>query len=153
MDNRLSKNFTLEEFIFSQTATRLGISNQPIQYHYDNMVTLCEGLLQPLRERLNRPMRVSSGYRSKALNKEVKGSLRSQHCKGEAVDFSVTGWTSTEVCQYILDQGFDFDQLIDEGNWVHVSYKAEGNKKEVLTANFYKEDGKTKVNYTNGLKE
>lgn len=153
-DIRLSRNFTLSEFIFSQTAVRCGISNTPTKHHKEKLVVLCEGFLQPLRDKIGKSVRVTSGYRSKALNKEIRGSDGSQHSKGEAVDFVVHGWTSTQLCQYIIDQGMEFDQLIDEGGWVHASYKKENNRNEVLTANFEKDqDGKTKVSYSYGLKE
>lgn len=146
----LSDNFTLGEFTFSQTAIREGISNNPTAYHLENMEALCKDLLQPVRKLLRRPLIVSSGYRSKALNDKIRGSDKSQHCKGEAVDFSITTKTSTEVCQMIIDSGLEFDQLIDEGRWVHLSYKKSGlNRKEVLTADF--SSGKTK--YSLGLKE
>ena len=157
MDNnyKLSHNFTLGEFLFSQTAIRRGIDNTPTEEHVENMKALCQNVLQPLRQELKRSIRVTSGYRSKELNTEIRGSLKSQHSKGEAADIVVGGWSSTQLCQKIIDMGIDFDQLIDEGNWVHVSYKADGvNRNEVLTANFYKdEDGKTRVNYQYGLKE
>ena len=82
------------------------------------------------------------------LNKAIGGSERSQHCKGEAVDIEVPGTSNYEVAKYIRDN-LDFDQLILEfytpgipdSGWVHVSYKSEGNRKQVLTA--LKEDGKT----------
>lgn len=151
---RLSKNFTINELIKSQTATRMGIDNTPPDEHFYAMETLVTGFLQPLRDKLGKPIRITSCYRSPALNKAIKGSTRSQHSKGEAADFEVTGFDNHELAKYI-SENFDFDQLILEfyelgdpnSGWVHCSYKAEGNRKQILTAK--RVNGKTK--YSSGF--
>lgn len=144
----LSDNFKLKEFTKSQTAMRRGIKNIPTGTHLDNLQALCQELLQPVRKLVRRPVIVTSGYRSKELNNVLRGASNSQHSKGEAVDFYTTAHTSTEICQMIIDSGLEFDQLIDEGDWVHLSYTQHSkNRKEVLTADF---SGK-KVKYHKGL--
>ena len=145
---RLSKNFTLQEFTKSQTATRLGLDNTPSDIHLENAEMLFEYVVQPVRDHFG-PTVINSGYRGEELNKAVGGSSKSQHCKGEAVDIECPGVPNAEVAEWIRDN-LSFDQLILEfytvgipdSGWVHVSYlDPDVNRKSVLTA--VKEDGKT----------
>ena len=82
---RLSKNFLLSEITHSNTAKRLGISNEPNKEHLKNLQGLVREVIQPIRDGLG-PIRVTSGYRSPALNRAIGGSNKSQHCKGQALD-------------------------------------------------------------------
>lgn len=132
----LSPNFNLNEFTASQSATRRGISNEPSPEALRCLQELVNDLLQPLRERIGKPFTITSGYRSPELNKAVGGSKTSQHNKGQAVDFVVKGLTPFEVCQIIATSGLDFDQLIYEGTWIHVSYNKGKNRRQLLTAVF-----------------
>ncbi len=144
---RLSANFTLAEFTKSQTALRKGLDNTPGEQHLINAKALFENVVQPVRDHFGVTV-INSGYRGPALNEAVGGSNKSQHCKGEAVDIECPGVANYDVAKWIEDN-VEFDQLILEfytpgipdSGWVHVSYKAEGNRKSVLTA--MKEDGKT----------
>ena len=145
--SKLSENFTVAEYVKSQTATRHGIDNSLSEEHLENAKELFENVVQPVREKFGVTL-ITSGYRSPELNAKIGGSSRSQHCKGEAVDIECLKATTEEVSRYIHDN-LDFDQLILEfytpgipdSGWVHVSYKSEGNRKSVLTA--MKENGKT----------
>ena len=83
---KISKYFRLEEFTRSDTARRLGISNDPTPEHIKNLSDMCVNLLDPLREAWGRPLIVTSGYRGYRLNKAVKGSTTSAHCYGLAAD-------------------------------------------------------------------
>ena len=131
----LSKNFTLAEMTFSQTAQRLGINNTPNQSHINKMKSLCTHILQPLRDNLGVPIKVTSGYRSPALNKAIGGSQTSQHSNGEAVDIVVNGMTPRQVCLKIIELKLPFDQLILEyDSWVHVSYSPR-HRRQKLTIN------------------
>jgi len=151
----LSKNFRLEEFIKSDTATRNNIKNDPTIEAIANLKHLCVTILQPLRDMIG-PVKVNSGYRGSALNKFVGGSWSSQHCKGEAADIEVDK-VSTKDLAKMINRNFDFDQIIlefydpNEGphsGWVHVSTKKEGNRKETLRA--YKDsEGKTRYEEIN----
>jgi len=144
---RLSQNFTIQEYIKSQTALRQGIDNTPTEEHMGNATALFRNVVQKVRDQFGVTV-INSGYRGPALNKAVGGSSTSQHCKGEAVDIECPGTPNYDVAKWIEDN-LDFDQLILEfytpgipdSGWVHVSYKSEGNRKSVLTA--MKEDGKT----------
>ena len=82
---RLSKNFTLQEFTKSQTATRLGIDNTPNEEHMIAAKLLFENIVQPVRDHFG-PTVINSGYRGPELNEAVGGSTKSQHTRGEAVD-------------------------------------------------------------------
>ena len=86
---QLSKNFSLAELIRSNTAVTLGLDNSPPKSVIDNLKTLCERILQPLRDFFGVPITISSGYRCAALNKAVGGSSSSQHMTGEAADIQI----------------------------------------------------------------
>lgn len=154
--NQLSTHFKLSEFTKSQTASRLQLDNSPTDAHLTCIKTLVDEFLQPLREVIDMPIVITSGYRSDELNYEIGGSATSQHSKGEAVDIECFGMSNKQLAVYIRDH-MDFDQLILEfydpnegGNsgWVHVSYKKEGNRKEVLSAI---KEGKKPLRYVYGI--
>jgi len=147
---RLSRNFVLSEITRSNTAKRLNISNEPTREHLHNMQMLIRDLIQPMRDELG-PIRISSGYRSKELNRAIGGSFKSQHCKGEALDlqFWFKGKMNNKVIyEWVLDSGLEFDQMINEFDfsWIHISLKEKSNRKQVLEA-YHDEDGDTKYRY------
>ena len=113
MDNQITKNFTLSELTYSDTAKAKKLDNTPTEIEYNNMKNLCENVLQPLRDALGKPIRVNSCYRGKQLNEAVGGSKTSQHCKGQAADIEIIGMSNYDLACYIRDN-FDFDQLILE---------------------------------------
>lgn len=149
----LSANFTLKELTKSDTATRLGLDNTPDDEALENLKTLCEMVLQPVRDNFGR-VTVNSGYRSPESNVAVGGSKTSDHCKGMAADIEVDGVSNPDLAQWIMDN-LDYTQLILEfytqgqpnSGWVHVSYDPNNLKKQELTA--VKVAGKTQ--YLNGL--
>ena len=148
---QLSKNLALAEVMRSETAKRKGISNMPTPEHIENFKKLAENVFQPIREHFAVPIRISSGYRSAALNKAIGGAGKtvngvyvpsSQHCTGEAIDIDMDGTsiTNKQVFDYIKDN-LNFDQLIWEfgtesnPDWVHVSYESTGKqRKQILKA-------------------
>jgi hypothetical protein len=145
----LSKNLTLKEVTKSDTAIRKGINNEPNAEQLENLKVLATEVFQKIRDHFGVPIKVTSGFRSEALNKLIKGSKTSDHMKGCAIDIDMDGTpdiTNAEVFNFIKDN-LTFRQLIWEfGNdnnpdWVHVSYVAGSNKKEVLRAS--KKGGKT----------
>lgn len=132
---RLSKNFTLEEFLQSQTAARKGIDMTPPPEVIDNLQELVTHLMQPLREAVDSPIRITSGFRPLELNTEIGGSKTSQHMEGKAADLQVPGWQPIEVCTLAVHRNLPFDQLIHEFcAWVHASYNGEANRFAKLTA-------------------
>ena len=139
---QLSKNLALSEVTRSETAKRKGISNMPTPEHIENFKKLAEKVFQPIRDHFGKPIRISSGYRSKALNTAVGGSLSSQHCTGEAIDIDMDGTdiTNAQIFHFIKDNLL-WDQLIWEfgtdknPDWVHVSYESTGKqRKQILVA-------------------
>ena len=135
---RISKHVSYNEAIRSNTAKRLGLDNTPNKYHYINMKILCEKVFEPLRLHFANPIRISSMFRGKALNKAVGGSKTSQHCKGEAMDIQGTNGVTNAKLYYFIRDNLDFDQLIWEYGtaaspaWVHVSFKKNNNRKQTL---------------------
>ena len=152
---QLSKHFQLKEFTKSQIASRNGFKNLPSAGDIKNLENLCYEILEPVRAKFDKPVTITSGYRSLETNRKLGSSDSSQHTKGQAVDFEIAGVTNIEIA-YWLTNNVDFDQCILEfykpesgdGNsgWVHVSYNEKGaNRKQVLTF-----DG---TSYENGLPE
>jgi hypothetical protein len=144
---QLSKHLSLAEVTRSETAKRKGVSNMPTPEHLENFKLLAEKVFEPIREHFKVPIHISSGYRSKELNKAIGGSLSSQHLLGQAIDIdmdgSSSGVTNKQVFDFII-KNLDFDQAINEFNysWVHVSYNSKGKqRKQVLDA--IKVGGKT----------
>lgn len=134
---RLTAHFTLAEFTRSESAKRHGVSNNPTSEHLENIKVLCERVLEPIRAKFG-PIVISSGYRSKMLNHYIGGTLKSQHLEGKAVDIDMDGMdgvTNKEIFEYIK-YNLEFDQLINEHNyaWIHVSYNAGKNRKQILDA-------------------
>ena len=142
---KLSAHFDLCEFTRSESAKREGVSNMPTPEHLENIKTLCEKVLEPIRAKFG-PINISSGYRSSDLNHFIGGSLNSDHCKGRAADIDMDGHggevTNKMIFDYIKDN-LEVDQLINEFNysWVHVGYRKGANRRQVLDA--VKEGGKT----------
>lgn len=145
---KLSENLSLSEMLRSESAKRLNIENKATSEHIENMKLLAVNVFQPIRNHFKRPIHISSGYRSNALNNAVGGSKTSQHSKGEAMDIDMdhTEITNNQVFQFIREN-LEFDQLIWEFGtglnpaWVHVSFSRKKNRKQILIAK--KQGGKT----------
>ena len=145
MENQITKNFTLSELTYSDTAKKKNLDNMPSQTEYNNMKTLCEKVLQPIRDHFDKPLIINSCYRGKQLNEAVGGAKTSQHCKGQAADIEIKGMSNYDLACWIRDN-MEFDQLILEftdnikndinAGWVHVSYVSPSqNRKQCLTIN------------------
>jgi len=150
---QLSKHFSLSEFEKSSTATRLGIKNKAGSGEIKNLTDLCYAVLEPVRAKFDKPVFITSGYRSEQLCEAIGSKKTSQHTRGEAVDFEIMGISNLQLALWIQNN-CDFDQLIlefwkeEEGansGWVHCSYNEGSNRKQVLTF-----DGKE---FKNGLPE
>ena len=146
---QLSKHFKLEEFEKSMTATRKGIENKAGSGEIKNLTDLCYEVLEPVRAKFDKPIIITSGYRSPELCEAIGSKATSQHTKGQAVDFEIAGVNNLAIGLW-LTNNVNFDQYIQEyydgtpsSGWCHVSYVEGSNRKQVLTF-----DGKS---YTNGL--
>ena len=122
-------NFSISELIKSDIAIKYNINNMPDINSLDNLLNLIFYCLQPIRNKLNKPMIITSGYRNKKINSLVKGKVNSQHLNGCAVDFCVTGMKISEIIDFIKASNIEFDQLINEyDKWVHISYNKGKNR-------------------------
>jgi hypothetical protein len=132
----LTPNFTLEELIFSSTAHARGISNTPTPDAVEHLHVLAAGL-ERVRAILGHAMHIDSGYRSPELNHLVRGVPNSAHVTGYAADFLCPEYgTPLEIVQRLHnDIDLEFDQIIQEGTWVHISF-APAMRRQVLTAHF-----------------
>ena len=133
---RISKHISYKEATGSNYAKQNGIKNKPDDEQVENMQLLAEKVFEPLREWVDAPIKVNSMFRSLGLNTALKGSVRSSHMKGEAMDItSMGGKSNLEMFHWIKDN-LDFDQLIwefgKEPKWLHVSYNKDNNRKQVL---------------------
>lgn len=136
----LSENLTLSEVIRSESAKRYQITNMPTDEHLSNLKLLATNIFQPIRDHFNVPIRISSGYRSAALNKKIGGAANSQHSTGQAIDIDMIGTevTNADIFNFVKDN-LKFDQLIwefgndTEPDWVHISY-AKKPRKQILKA-------------------
>ena len=151
---QLTNNFSLAEMVKSDTALRHDMDNTPGEAEIANLKTLCEKVLQPVRDYFKTGVKVNSGYRHPEVNAKVGGSKTSDHCRGQAADIEIPGVPNADLAQWITEN-LDFTQVILEfytqgvpdSGWVHVSYDPENLKKQALTA--VKQNGKTV--YLNGL--
>lgn len=141
MNTPVTMHFTIEELYASDTAKRLGIDNKPNVQQIINLVYLAAYVLEPLREAMKEPIKISSGFRCERLNRAVGGVSNSQHTKGQAADICIDGdlKKGRKWFDYIKTH-LQFDQLIWEHDrsgtyWIHVSFvpPAYGrNRKQVI---------------------
>tara|TARA_R100000234_G_scaffold16808_3_gene9139 strand:+ start:903 stop:1394 length:492 start_codon:yes stop_codon:yes gene_type:complete len=147
---KISNHISYKEGIYSATALRRGIENNPNEIQLANMKVLAEKIFEPLRIYVGGPIKINSFFRSAELNTAIGGSKTSQHCKGQAMDIDDTfgKMSNAKMYDWIKDN-LDFDQMIwefgndDNPNWVHVSYVSpEKNRQVCLKA--YKQNGRTR---------
>jgi zinc D-Ala-D-Ala carboxypeptidase len=152
---QLSKNFKLNEFTASQTATRKGIDNTPAAPIIERLRMLANTLEQVRNLLGDNSIRISSGYRCLALNRAIGSSDSSAHVQGYAVDFTCPGFgTPKEVANKIAQSDIKYDQIILEGIssnnsngiWIHLSVDPR-NRRDILSAKF--KNGK--AIYTKGI--
>tara|TARA_R100000655_G_scaffold109944_1_gene166517 strand:+ start:899 stop:1357 length:459 start_codon:yes stop_codon:yes gene_type:complete len=145
----ISKHISYKESVYSRTAKRLDIDNEPNDEQMKNMLNIAQEVFEPLRMWVGGPIKINSFFRSPKLNKAIGGSTKSQHCHGQAIDIDDTFGRATNAEMFeFIKKHLDFDQIIwefgDDENpdWVHVSYVSEEkNRNRCLKA--YKEKGKT----------
>jgi hypothetical protein len=148
----ISKHITMAEATNSETAKKLGISNLPNDVELANMKLVAEKCFEPIREWYGKPLRINSFFRSAKLNSSIGGSSgTSQHCLGQAIDLSSGNNAENKKIFLWAKDNLVYDQIIyeygnDDGcDWVHISYKPTGNRKQALRCS--KVNGKP--SYTN----
>jgi Peptidase M15. len=132
----LSPHFTYREATYSATARDRKIDNNPNPAQLEAMKYTAMKM-EAVRQLLDaRPLYITSWFRSFALNVAINGAQGSQHSKGEAVDFKCPGWGSPEqICRHLLANKtiLQYDQLILEPTWVHISFVPHGARGNELT--------------------
>lgn len=135
----LSKNFTLEELIYSDTANQYNIDNTPTQEIIDNLTRLANDVLQPIRDKYNKPIIISSGYRCEELNAKVGGVSNSAHKYGLGADLDVGGVKENKelfllIKEMIDNKEIEVDQLINENHykWCHIGLSKNNNRNQIL---------------------
>lgn len=127
----ITENFSYKETQHSGYAVTHNIPNIPPE-ELDCAIKHTADAMERVRAALgNNSIRVTSWYRSPAVNKAVGSSAGSQHTKGEAVDFTCPGFgTPLAICKQLiaLKDLIRFDQLILEPSWVHISFTLSGTK-------------------------
>ena len=146
---KLSANFELSELTKSQVAERKGLPNNPSPAHIDNLKALCINVLQPIRSEFDKPVIISSGYRSGEVCVAIGSKPTSQHAEGKAVDFEIVGVDNKDLFDWVKNN-LEFDQLILEfykegepnSGWIHVSWNGGDNRNQTLKAVRNEETGK-----------
>ncbi|WP_374764254.1 D-Ala-D-Ala carboxypeptidase family metallohydrolase [Yunchengibacter salinarum] len=143
-DIQLSPHFRLEEFTRSSTARRRGIVNRVSEpYQVANLRQLCRAVLEPLRALYRRPIVITSGFRSPALNRALGGVPESQHLLGEAADLVMPGVDVADLARVLAASDLPFDQMILDSRapvgdrpgarWLHISHRrVTDNRGDVL---------------------
>ena len=141
LNKKLSENFTLGEFIASDTAKRKGIDNTPTLADIYHMEELCVNLLQPIRDAYGKPIKVTSGFRCYKLNRAVGGSPTSVHTRGWAVDIKPASGTYKDFEIFVIDflmehPEIKYDQVIRETSgsykWLHLGYKNNAGRQRKM---------------------
>lgn len=133
------KYFTIAELCASNTADSRNVDNAPTTKALENLTTLVDKILDPVRERWGKPLAVNSGYRCLRLNDAVGGAATSQHMLGEAADITAGGWAeNSQLFALVREMAearlISFDQLIiyGEGRFLHISYRDGRNRRQIL---------------------
>lgn len=136
-----TNNFSYNELIYSDTAIREGIDNNPPKEYIDNGIKLIN-FLQELRDAYGKPIMINSGFRSTELNKRIGGVPSSSHLYFLAADLRATNMSEfiTFVKEFYKDRT-DYDQIIIESNgrskWVHIgiNHPKYGQRNQLFNMN------------------
>jgi uncharacterized protein YcbK (DUF882 family) len=128
----MNLNFKISELIHSDLAVQNNINNMPDINALDNMLELIFHCLQPIRDLIKKPIIITSGFRNQQINFLAGGAFNSQHKEGKAADFVIKGMTPKQIIEIIKNSNIEYDQLIDERTWVHISFNKGNNRKQIL---------------------
>ena len=124
---KLTEHFSLEEFVKSPTADKYKIDNTPSYRTQEQLKKLCNEVLEPIRIKYGKPIKITSGYRCPELNRKIGGARNSDHIYGDACDMKPVNGSVKELFdlaeQMVKNKEISCRQLIDEYNysWVHIS--------------------------------
>lgn len=125
-------DFKFIEFVRSLTATQNNCNNIPDWDVIENLKMVVDEVLQRVRDFVNVPLYINSGYRSTALNVLVKGAKNSQHLTGNAVDFTSYSKEIDDTAFKFISERIDFDQVIRYDTFIHVSRMSSGNRHQII---------------------
>ena len=133
-DGRPGEYFSWSEM----TRTSQPLPNDPNHKERVNIKILCSTALDPLRRHLGRPVRVTSGFRSEAVNGAVGGSKTSAHREGLAADIKCSGLDAHSLMRAVIDSDIEFDQAIayhpSRGGHLHLGLRLGRNRRQTLWA-------------------
>lgn len=131
---QLSEHFSLAELTISAKAKELTLDNIPKGIQLENL-KYTANKMEEIRNLLGHPIKVTSGYRSPAVNKAIGSKAKhSQHMEGQAVDFTCRGFgTPDDIVRAIKSSDIEYDQIIKEfDSWVHISFVKTNSRKQAL---------------------
>lgn len=128
----IKSNFLFHEFILSGTAEKLGLKNIPDWESIANLESLVFHVLQPLRDFINVPIYINSGFRCPALNAALKGAKNSQYLRGQAADITTYKSDLDDALFSFIQKSLSFDQVIRYDNFIHVSFVVTDNRHQVI---------------------
>jgi hypothetical protein len=137
---KLSQHFYLYEFFRSSSYPNIAENMMVTLQHVHNMQRLCEEILEEVRALHNVPLTLNSGFRSRKLNKKIKGSRTSDHMYGAAADVVNAHIINDpiEVAEKLWNKSIPFRQLIayKDKRFLHVSinHDSKPSVKEFLIA-------------------
>lgn len=121
IDDLETKNFKKEEWFQTNT----GLDNTP-KLGILTCLLHTSKKMQKIRDAINLPIDITSGYRSPEVNKAVKGSPVSKHMQGLACDFNIIGKTPTEggkiVANACKKNKISFDRILIERGCIHIQF-------------------------------
>ena len=147
--NHISKHFTVKDVCYSDTALAKGISNIPTATVVINATLLAVNILEDIVNHYGKNLNVHCIYRSpgpNGVNHAVGGVDNSQHCLGQACDFTIDGISTKQIFNDIISGKIKqtngkpikdiTDQCIYENNgaWVHISFDQSKSRKQFMTA-------------------
>jgi hypothetical protein len=130
MLSTMALSFNYGEFVSSKISAAYGIQNTPSISEVNNGKELYNNIIDPIRNKFGE-VEITSGYRNLKLNTLIGGAKNSQHMLGQAVDIKVPDVSRYDVANWII-HNLEYDQLIMEPSWIHISYSIENNRKETL---------------------
>jgi len=131
---KISEHISYSEGVYSFKAAQMGLTNIPTDEQFTNMKLVAEKCFEPVRRWFGHPIKINSFFRSPEVNKAVNGSPTSDHVHGRAIDMSAGSKEENLKLFNWMRANLTFDQLIweNDGAWIHVSYRKEGNRNQIL---------------------
>lgn len=129
---QLTNNFSLAEL----TVTNSGLKNIPNAEQITKLRRLAKTLELVRTVCGDRPIIITSGFRSLEVNRAVSGSKTSAHMRGDAADYRISGLSIAEACKLIRESGIEYDQLIEEyhrgSEWIHLGLSENPRQQNLI---------------------